>query len=199
MRGKRMWQTIRMYLTWSGWNRARYLRKHNVFRSYGEGGVFMPRIVPLYARLISVGDNCYISSGINFITHDGIHLMARKMGIDPEHKIREDVGCIEIGNNVFVGSGSAILHNVRIGDNVLIAARSVVTKDVPSNSVVAGCPARVISTFDKLIEKRLNAETYPAELAPHRQEISEALVEWCWKDFHEKREKAKETNEQPLQ
>ena len=180
-----MLQTIRLYLIGSGRNRARYLRRHNVFHSYGKGGVFMPRIVPLYARLISVGDNCYISSGINFITHDGIHLMDRNMDIDPEHKIREDVGCIEIGNNVFVGSGSAILHNVRIGDNVLIAARSVVTKDVPSNSVVAGCPARVISTFDKLIEKRMNADTYPEELAPHKQEASEELVEWCWKRFKE--------------
>ena len=57
-------------------------------------------------------------------------------------------------DNVFIGCNSTILNNVRIGPNAIIAAGSVVTKDVPPNSVVAGVPARVIATFDDYINKR---------------------------------------------
>lgn len=187
MKGKRLFQTIGLALTWSGKGRAAYLRKKHVFRAYGKGGVFMPRKVPLYAKLISVGDNCFFAPGASFVTHDAVHAMLREMGLDPEKEMRETVGCIEIGNNVFFGSGAAVMYNVKIGDNVVIAARSVITKDIPANSVVAGCPARVISTFDALIEKRRNAPAYPKELSPRKQQISDELVEWCWKDFEEKR------------
>ena len=49
-----------------------------------------------------------------------------------------------IGNNVYVASGAKILGPVVIGNNVVIGANSVVVKDVPSNCVVAGVPARII-------------------------------------------------------
>ncbi|WP_025002191.1 serine O-acetyltransferase [Prevotella dentasini] len=49
-----------------------------------------------------------------------------------------------IGNNVDIGVNSVIIGNIVIGDNVIIGAGSVVVKDVPSNSVVAGNPARII-------------------------------------------------------
>jgi len=51
---------------------------------------------------------------------------------------------IKIGNNCWIGSKVTILDGVTIGDNCVIAAGSVVTKDMPSNSIVAGLPAKVI-------------------------------------------------------
>eukprot|EP00009_Paramoeba_aestuarina_P017733 CAMPEP_0201539554 /NCGR_PEP_ID=MMETSP0161_2-20130828/70467_1 /ASSEMBLY_ACC=CAM_ASM_000251 /TAXON_ID=180227 /ORGANISM="Neoparamoeba aestuarina, Strain SoJaBio B1-5/56/2" /LENGTH=62 /DNA_ID=CAMNT_0047946961 /DNA_START=592 /DNA_END=780 /DNA_ORIENTATION=+ len=51
---------------------------------------------------------------------------------------------ITIGDDVWIGGGSIVLPGVTIGDRVVIAAGSVVSKDVPSDVVVAGCPARVI-------------------------------------------------------
>ena len=57
-------------------------------------------------------------------------------------------------NNVFIGCNSIIMGGVRIGNNVVIGAGSVVTKDIPDNSVVVGNPAKVIKTFDEFIEKR---------------------------------------------
>ena len=68
--------------------------------------------------------------------------MIRSVGLDPEDKIREDVGCMETGDHVFVGPGTTIMHNVRIGDNAVAAARSVITGDIPPNSVAAGCPPK---------------------------------------------------------
>lgn len=57
-------------------------------------------------------------------------------------------------DNVFIGCNTTILGNVRIGSNVIIGAGSVVTKDIPSNSVVVGNPAKVIGTFEEFLEKR---------------------------------------------
>ncbi|QYR24360.1 hypothetical protein KZ483_26580 [Paenibacillus sp. sptzw28] len=63
------------------------------------------------------------------------------------HKIdgvEQICGRIIIGDRVWIGHGASILKNVKIGDNVVIGAKSVVTKDIPANSVAVGNPARVI-------------------------------------------------------
>lgn len=53
-------------------------------------------------------------------------------------------GCPQIGDNVTIYCGAKIIGNVIIGDNAVVGANAVVTKDVPSNAVVAGVPAKVI-------------------------------------------------------
>lgn len=56
-------------------------------------------------------------------------------------------------NNVFIGSGTRILYNTRIGNNVIIGSDSLVNKDLPDNSVYAGVPARYICSFNEYVEK----------------------------------------------
>lgn len=60
----------------------------------------------------------------------------------------EPEGIPEIGNNVYISAGARIIGDTKVGDNVIIGANSVVTKDVPSNSIVAGVPARILRTVD---------------------------------------------------
>lgn len=55
---------------------------------------------------------------------------------------------VHIGNNVWIGCNCVILPGVTIGDNAVVAAGAVVTKDVPENSVAAGVPAKIIKTFE---------------------------------------------------
>ena len=100
--------------------------------------------------------------------------------------VHEILVCIEIFNNVFIGSGTHILYDVRIGDNVIIGTGSIITKDVPDNSVVAGVPARVIGTFDDYVKKYLAIERYPNELRPKGQVCPSELAELLWKKFEEK-------------
>ena len=93
--------------------------------------------------LIEIGDNVTITPGVKFQTHDGGVALFRK-----EIPGLNVFGRIKIGNNVFIGEDAMIMYGVTIGDNVVIGARSVVTRDIPNNCVAVGVPARVIKTLD---------------------------------------------------
>ncbi len=60
---------------------------------------------------------------------------------------------VKIGNYVFIGENTVILPGVTIGDRVIIGSGSIVTKDIPDNSVAVGNPARVISDLDAYLNK----------------------------------------------
>ena len=91
---------------------------------------------------------------LTFITHDITHFMLNIKFTGGGYT--ETIGCIEIMDNVFVGAKVAILNDVRIGSNSIVAAGDVVTKNVPENSVVGGVPTRVIFTMDEYLEERKN-------------------------------------------
>ena len=102
--------------------------------------------------LVEIGEDCLLSSNLSFFTHDGgVKVLNSLNYFDGERM--DKVGKIVIGNNCFIGSGTKILPGVTIGDNVIVGAGSIVTKDVPSNVVVAGVPARVICTIDEFYQK----------------------------------------------
>ena len=75
-----------------------------------------------------------------------------------------------------------ILYDTKIGNNVIIGTCSVVTKDIPNNSVVVGVPARVIGTFDDYFEK-MKIQQYPTELKPKGQKVTDELAKFMWKKF----------------
>lgn len=93
--------------------------------------------------LITLGDNVHIVSGTNFVNHDGGVLILRH-----KHPKLEITKPIEVGNNVYFGMNTTIMPGVKVGDNVIIGACSLVNKDIPSNSVYAGMPAKFIKTID---------------------------------------------------
>lgn len=97
--------------------------------------------------LISIGNNVHIASGCQFITHDGGTLVLRKF--DPTLEVTAP---IVVGNDVYIGMNSMILPGVVIGDNVVVGAGSIVTKDLPSNGVYAGVPARFVKSLDDYLE-----------------------------------------------
>lgn len=143
---------LKMYLIGNADKRTKLIVKKNLFRKVGKNFFFQPRIIPDEPKLISFGDNVVVASGVTFVTHDVIDKVLNKM--DLNFTFNYNCAPIEVGNNVFIGCNVTILPNVKIGNNVIVAAGSVVTKDVPSNSVVGGNPAKVISTFDEYVNTR---------------------------------------------
>lgn len=95
---------------------------------------------------VTLGDNVHITKECLFITHDGGTLLFRDKVPD-----LEITSPIHVGNNVYIGTRAMILPGVSIGDNVIIAAGAIVTKDVPSNTVVGGVPARKIKSIDEYL------------------------------------------------
>ena len=104
--------------------------------------------------LIEVGDRCVISHGVRILTHDFSldRVDERLNGIGAEELCRREP--VRVGAQSFIGMGSILLPGVTIGDGAIVGAGSVVTKDVPSDSVVAGNPARPLGSTQALLERR---------------------------------------------
>jgi acetyltransferase-like isoleucine patch superfamily enzyme len=95
--------------------------------------------ISAYQR-VSIGQQCVIADRAMFIDFD--HNVA-----DPEQPIRKQgiyKRDVVVGSNVWIGYGAQILRGVTVGDNAIIGASSVVTRDIPANAVAAGSPARVL-------------------------------------------------------
>ncbi len=105
--------------------------------------------------LITIGDKVRITSGVKFYTHDGGAWVLRNLY--PDLKDVDVFGEIVIGNNVHIGANCQIMPGVHIGNNVIIGVGTIVTKDVPDNSVVVGVPGKIIKTID---EYRADNEKY---------------------------------------
>ena len=125
---------------------------------YLHGNKFRFRVFQILLKHYQWKYGCEISykttlGGGARITHPfGIVVFAKSIGqnawfhtgcvIGQAHNGRSDIPTI--GNNVSFGTGCKVLGDITIGDNVIIGANAVVIRDVPSNSIVAGNPARVI-------------------------------------------------------
>jgi maltose O-acetyltransferase len=94
--------------------------------------------------LISVGDDTTISAGVEVLAHDAS---------TKHHLGYSVVNPVSIGSRVYVGARAVILPGVTIGDDAIVGAGSVVTRDVPPRTVVAGNPARVVSSLDEHLAK----------------------------------------------
>lgn len=101
--------------------------------------------------LISMGNNVRITRNVKFITHDGGIWVLRNLNLVDNKSVK--YGKIVIGNNVNIGWDSIIMPGVSIGNNCIIGAGAIVTKDIPDNSVVVGVPGRVIETVSEYYNK----------------------------------------------
>lgn len=92
--------------------------------------------------LVSIGNKVGIAAGTVLLTHDG------SSWLNTDAKGRRHIyRRIKIGSNVMIGSNSIIMPGVEIGDDVIVAAGSVVIKSIPKGCIVGGNPARIIGDF----------------------------------------------------
>ncbi|MDO4189987.1 MAG: acyltransferase [Candidatus Saccharibacteria bacterium] len=150
-RAKRYFTLAKIFLIRDGYKRADYLRRKKYFKKCGKHCYFQPWNFGTEPFMLSFGENVHVASGVSFVSHDITAMMFRYTDNDQSIKIRR--GPISIGNNVFIGSNTTLLYDVKIGNNVIIGAGSLVNKDIPDGSVAAGVPCRVIGSYDEYKKK----------------------------------------------
>lgn len=91
---------------------------------------------------IAIGDECLIASGVQLIT------ATHPIGPGPRRAAWEQALPITVGNGVWLGAGAIVCPGVAIGENTVVGAGSVVTKDLPAGVVAYGNPARVAREID---------------------------------------------------
>ena len=102
------------------------------------------------AKKISIGDHCLIAGGTSFFDNDG-HPMDATRRRNGERVSPEQVWPVVIGDDVWIGAGCRILKGVHIGDRAIVGSASVVTKDVPPDTIVAGNTARLIGAVKQVV------------------------------------------------
>lgn len=158
-------------------HRTKLLKRLGIFAGFGENCLYGTRNIPEEPYMVKIHNNVLITPETMFLTHDIIpEMLARKLKAAPGELFPEyHMDTIEIFDNVFIGSGSIIMNGVKIGPNAVVAAGSVVTKDVPEGTIVGGSPARVIGSLDDLIEKRKKMKGRPIDRDP-----LSAIMKYYW-------------------
>ena len=153
---------------WGGGQKRISIGNNTIIQSYCILGCWEKYGEDNFTPSIIIGDNCNIGehahlSSINKITIGNGLLTGRyvyigdnshggfspeESSIPPIYRKLKSKGPVAIGNNVWIGDKASILGGVHVGDNVIIGANSVVTKDIPSNTIVAGVPAKIIKQLE---------------------------------------------------
>ncbi len=133
-----------------------------IAKKMGKGTQFCRHIHLISPHKISIGENCFINRNVVIDGRNGVFIGDNtdigeytaiwSLEHDTQSSTHTCVGGItSIGNNCWIAPHSIILPGVKIGDGVVVATGSIVTKDVPDNVVVAGVPAKIIKK--RLLEK----------------------------------------------
>jgi acetyltransferase-like isoleucine patch superfamily enzyme len=123
--------------------------------------------------LISIGRKCLISVNVSFINHDGGIWILKNY--DDKYRDAIKFGRITVHDNCFIGHSAIILPGVTIGPNSVVAAGSIVTKDIPPNTIAGGNPARPIRTIEEYGERTIaNTPVYdvPRYMADMRRVLT---------------------------
>ena len=140
--------------------RVRELLSRLTGRPVDETVTVFPPFSADFGRNIRLGKRVFINAGCRFQDQGGITigddclighntvLATLNHALDPARRADMHPAPVTLGRNVWLGSNVTVLPGVSIGDDAVVAAGAVVTRDVPARSVVAGSPARVIRSLD---------------------------------------------------
>ena len=155
-------------------------------REFGSGGITMgDGCLMSPGSRISASDQITIGNGVMmangaYITDSDWHGLYDRIDRDPEPTP------VVLGDNVWIGDHATVLKGVTIGENSVVAAQAVVTRDVPANVVVAGNPARVVRELDpeKGFRTRVDMFADPEKTARFFDQVDRDVLSgnsfWFW-------------------
>jgi acetyltransferase-like isoleucine patch superfamily enzyme len=132
-----------------GYEYASFLRARRTFHAQGEFCFIMPTTMFTDPKHVEMGNNVQMAT-CTVLGHDGsIVMLNRAYG-----KALDGVGPVRLKDNVFIGHNAIVMPNVTIGPNAIVAAGSLVIRDVPEGKIVCGVPAKIIGSVDTLVAFR---------------------------------------------
>lgn len=125
-----------------------YLRKKGVLIGQGTHIDARTALIDITRpSLVSIGENCYLNEHFTLLTHDYTANVFLHMG----GNFVNSSGKVSIGNNVSFGQNVMVLKGVTIGDNCFIGAGSIVTRNIPANSVAVGGPCKKNYVYRRIL------------------------------------------------
>lgn len=176
---------MRLLLCRTPKKRAYYLKKHNVLGEIGDNCYWGPWLLPLYPKLIRIHNNVHVHKSAKLVPHDLINRFFSTCNSNYDFGYKEKLGCIELMDNVYLSMNVIVLANVRINRNCIISAGSVVSSDIPENSIASGIPAKSIGQFDMMMALRRISSKQTAVFK--NQRLPEQIADTEWKKFLERR------------
>lgn len=132
--------------------------------------------------LVDIGDHCYFLENFTLLTHDNVSKVFGPIW----HDFLPSSGKVSIGNNVYFARNCTVLKGVSIGDNCIIGYGSTVIKDIPSNSVAVGTPAKVVCSIEDYYLKRKKeslSEAFKLAKIIYKKTGKKPTVEQMWEEF----------------
>ena len=189
MRAERLYHSVRLLLCRTARKKAAYLKKHALLGAIGENCKWGPWLLPPYAKLIRLHDNVVVHKTAHLIPHEMLNSFLQTCHPDMDFGHREKLGCIELMDNVYISMNVTVMPNVRINRNCIISAGSVVTSDIPENSIASGIPAKPTGRFDMFVALRRMSKGQTVKF--RNQELPEEIARAEWERFDRRHEGAK--------
>lgn len=187
MKAKRMYHSLRLLMIRGGARKAAYLKKHNILGSIGDNCKWGPWLIPLYPELIRLGNNVHVHKTAKIVTHDMLNRYLKICRPDDDFGHGEKLGCVELCDNVYISMNVTVMPDVRINKNCIISAGSVVTSDIPENSLASGIPAKPTGRFDMFLALRKMSRGQAVKVK--NQQLEPAIAEEVWSRFNKRRDK----------
>jgi len=153
-------------LTFDDADEIRTLFSELIGKTVDDSFLLLPPFYTAGGREITIGRNVFVNQNCTFYDLDGLEIADDVMigpnvsiittghPLDPSTRRAVTIGKpIVIERNVWIAAGATIIGGVTVGENSVVAAGSVVTKDVPPNTLVGGNPAQVIRSIGGCLEK----------------------------------------------
>lgn len=163
------------------------MKKHNILGEIGDNCRWGPWLLPVYPKLIKLHNNVIVHRKALLVPHDILNRFLSSAYPDADFGHYEKIGCIELMDNVYISANVTVLANVRINKNCIISAGSVVSSDIPENTIASGIPAKPVGRFDMFAALRKMGKNQTVKFK--NQHLPDDIIVSEWEKF-EKRHQA---------